>query len=163
EGAQGIEHREGAFGGVLASREGEHVGAALALAIDVYPAHLIHQRIDQATDLVRVGAEDAHLLAVLGTDDVLEGRLDVLERQRWPLKDRVPSRHSFTASSTSASGRMIAAFLASSPSTARSRWAFGCCFFRWSATLLDPIKVSTLIFPEFNMYGTTSEPRPYTV
>ena len=63
----------------LRPREREHVRPALALAVDVNAADLVDQRIDQLADLVRVGAEDRHLLPVLGRDDVVERRLDVLE------------------------------------------------------------------------------------
>ena len=80
--------------------------------------------------------------------------------QRWPLKDSVPAMHSLTVSSMSASGRMIAAFLASSPSTARRRLVLGWAFFNWSATLLVPIRASTLTLPEPMMCGTTTLPWP---
>ena len=66
-----------AFGRILAAGEREHVRPALALAVDVDAADLIDQRIDQLPDPVRVGAEDRHLLAVLGGDDVFERGLDV--------------------------------------------------------------------------------------
>ena len=59
ERAQRVSHRQRALGGVLAAGEREHVRAALALAIDVDAADLVHQRIHQGADPVRVGAEDA--------------------------------------------------------------------------------------------------------
>ncbi|MCC2690881.1 MAG: hypothetical protein K0S21_3684, partial [Rhizobiaceae bacterium] len=80
EGAERVGHRQRALGTVLAPGEGEDVRTALALAVDVHPADLIDQWVDQRPDLVRVGAEDADLLAVLGGDDVFQRRLDILER-----------------------------------------------------------------------------------
>ena len=44
---------------------GNTSGAALASAIDVHPADLVDQGIDQSADPAGIGAEDAHLLAVL--------------------------------------------------------------------------------------------------
>ena len=48
--------------------------------------------------------------------------------QRCPLKDRVPAIHSRTAKSKSASGRIIAGFFASKPSTLLSLFFFGWAF-----------------------------------
>src|SRR5918995_6137281 len=64
EGAERVGHRQRALGTVLAPGEGEDVGTALALAVYVHPADLVDQRIDQRAYLVRIGAEDADLLAV---------------------------------------------------------------------------------------------------
>ena len=54
EGAQRVGDRQRALGRSLRPGEGEHVGTALALAVDVDPADLVDQRIDQRADLVRV-------------------------------------------------------------------------------------------------------------
>ena len=79
------------------------------------------------------------------------------------MNDSAPARHSRTARSMSASGSTMAAFFASSPSTARRRCERGCCFFRWSATRLEPIRASTSTCPDASMRGTTSSPGAYTV
>ena len=78
EDAQGIGHGLGALGGILSPVEGEGVRAPLALAVDVDAAHLVDQGVHQLGKLVRVPAEDARLLAVIGVDHVLDGFADVV-------------------------------------------------------------------------------------
>ena len=80
ETAQGVSDRERSLGRVLAAGERERVGAALAEAVDVHPADLVDQGVDQVRHRVGVLAEDAQLLAVAGLDDVPDGRFQVAER-----------------------------------------------------------------------------------
>ena len=69
--------------------------------------------------------------------------------QRWPLKLRLPVTHSFTATSRSASGRISAGFLASSPRMQRMRCGCGCWCLRMSATRLEPMNASASMRPLF--------------
>ncbi len=79
--AQGIGNGKGAFGGILTPREGKRVRSPLALAVDVDPADLVDQRVDQSCNLVRIAAENADLLAVVGIDHVGDGLVYVVEGQ----------------------------------------------------------------------------------
>ncbi|MNE49006.1 hypothetical protein D3C87_1746910 [compost metagenome] len=63
----------------------------------------------------------------------------------WPLNDNEPNTVSCTAKLISAFAVMMAAFLASRPKMARNLFTLGCSFLSSLATLLDPIKVRTLI------------------
>ena len=47
EGADGVGNRKGTLGAVLAAGEREHVGAALALGINVHTAYLVYQGVDE--------------------------------------------------------------------------------------------------------------------
>lgn len=64
---------------VLAAGEGEHVGATLALRIDVDAAHLVGERINEVRQRARVGTEDGDLLAVGRFADELKGLIDFVE------------------------------------------------------------------------------------
>src|SRR6185312_3093194 len=68
------------FGRILATSEWEDIGTALALAIDVDPADLIDQGIDEFSDRLRAFAEDRYLLSVLRGDDVFQRLFDGIER-----------------------------------------------------------------------------------
>ena len=73
-------HRKRTLGGVLASCEWKDVWATLTLAVDIDATHLINQWIDKSAYNVGIFAEYRYLLTVLGSDDVIERRLDVIER-----------------------------------------------------------------------------------
>ena len=78
---QGVGYGKGSFRGILSSREGKRVRSPLALAVDVDPADLVDQRVDQSRNLVRIAAENADLLAVARIDHVLDGLIDLVEGQ----------------------------------------------------------------------------------
>ena len=82
---------------------------------------------------------------------------------RWPLKLHAPLTHSFTANSRSASGKTTAGFLASNPSTCRTRLGLGCCEIKALLLLLLPMRASTSTRPDFMMGLARVRPRPNTM
>ena len=80
--------------------------------------------------------------------------------QRWPLKDKVPAKHSLIVKSKSASGKIIAGFLASKPRTKRKRLLFGCWSCKALADLLLPINARTSTFPDCIIGAATVLPLP---
>ena len=71
--------RQGAFRGILSAGERKCVGAALALAVDIDPTHLIHQGIYQIGNNPRIASEQANLLSVIRLNDVAHRLIDVRE------------------------------------------------------------------------------------
>ena len=62
---QGVGYGKGSFRRILSSGKGEGVRSPLALAVDIDPADLVDQRVNQMGDPVRVAAENTDLLAIV--------------------------------------------------------------------------------------------------
>ena len=71
EAAQSVADRKGRFGGTFPTRERQRIRSALALGIQVDPANLVGQKINELDEFVRIAAEQADLLAVIGLSDVV--------------------------------------------------------------------------------------------
>jgi hypothetical protein len=82
--------------------------------------------------------------------------------QRCPLKLQAPFTHSRTAVSRSASGKTMAGFLASNPSTWRTRLGLGCWEISALLLLLLPMSARTSTSPEAMMGDASVLPRPNT-
>src|SRR5208337_5372268 len=67
-----------AFCGIFPTSEGQRIRAALALSIQVDPADLVCQGINELDELVRVTAEQTDLLAVVGSSHIIQEFLLVL-------------------------------------------------------------------------------------
>mmetsp|Transcript_40331 Transcript_40331/g.113062 ORF Transcript_40331/g.113062 Transcript_40331/m.113062 type:complete len:228 (+) Transcript_40331:396-1079(+) len=88
--------------------------------------------------------------------------ISLIAVQRWPLNAVLPARHSFTATSRSASGSTMPRFLPSSDSRLRRRCGCGCSRMSESAALEEPMNASRSTFPVRMMGGMVSRPRPAT-
>mmetsp|Transcript_40333 Transcript_40333/g.113072 ORF Transcript_40333/g.113072 Transcript_40333/m.113072 type:complete len:229 (+) Transcript_40333:197-883(+) len=88
--------------------------------------------------------------------------INLMAVQRWPLNAVLPARHSFTATSRSASGSTMPRFLPSSDSRLRRRCGCGCSRMSESAALEEPMNASRSTFPVRMMGGMVSRPRPAT-
>ena len=76
--AQGVRHRKGALGRILSAVEGEGVGAAPALSVDVDAANLVDQRIHQGPNDAGGSTEKARLLAVVRLGQIINDLADVI-------------------------------------------------------------------------------------
>mmetsp|Transcript_123929 Transcript_123929/g.332784 ORF Transcript_123929/g.332784 Transcript_123929/m.332784 type:complete len:305 (-) Transcript_123929:414-1328(-) len=88
--------------------------------------------------------------------------ISLMAVQRWPLNAVLPARHSFTATSRSASGSTMPRFLPSSDSRLRKRCGCGCSRMSESAALEEPMNANRSTLPERMIGGMVSRPRPAT-
>src|SRR6202047_2338390 len=72
EATQGIADGKRRFCGIFPTRERQRIRPALALSIQVDPADLVCQGINEFDELVRITAEQADLLAVIGLSYIVQ-------------------------------------------------------------------------------------------
>mmetsp|Transcript_61350 Transcript_61350/g.146266 ORF Transcript_61350/g.146266 Transcript_61350/m.146266 type:complete len:290 (-) Transcript_61350:692-1561(-) len=88
--------------------------------------------------------------------------MSLMAVHRWPLKDVLPARHSFTARSMSASGITMAKFFASRDNRFFKRCGCGCALTSASAAFEEPMKAKISTSPDSMQGGIVSRPRPET-